>query len=92
MALINGMALTSAMSLPGFVLLRAALWWGGAVSPVPFVVAGAGNGIVALSLFFGRPTWDAGFLAMGLAAGLVYWGAERRIARGVIRRAAMGTA
>ncbi len=91
-ALASGMLLTLMLSLPGFALLRAALWWGRETSPVLFSLAGAVNGQVALSLFFQRPTGDAGFLAMGLAAGLVYWGTERWIARGLIRRAGVGTA
>jgi hypothetical protein len=83
--LIAGLVLALFFSLPGFVGLRLGLWAAdlGAAWPVggaAFALAGAANGILALSLAFGRPMAEAGFAGIGLAAGAAYWLVERRVA------------
>lgn len=85
-ALAAGLVLAASMSLPGFVVLRLGLWGAGLSALAAFAAAGAVNSMLALTLFFWRPTADPYFLAMGLAAGAVYWGTERAIAGAVIAR------
>lgn len=83
----SGMALTLAMSLPGFVVLRLGLWAAGVSALPAFAVAGGINSAVALTLFFRRPTADLGFVAMGLVAGAVYLVAEKAVlGRVLVRR------
>lgn len=85
-ALLSGLALTAAMALPGFVVLRGLMWGFRVEHLVCFGSAGALNGEVSLSLFFQRPMFDLYFGAMGLVAGMIYWLVERRVADGNLKR------
>jgi hypothetical protein len=76
----------AAMSgLPGFALARLGLWWFGAQNPVFFVAAGSFTGVLAAAVicfpYHLQILWTHGLgligAAVGGAASLVYWQAER---------------
>jgi hypothetical protein len=85
-ALSNGWLLTATMSGPGFVVLRGLLWAMRTVHWFSFAVAGALNGVAALSIFGGKLMPNVWFAAMGLVVGLIYWAVERKIARTIVVR------
>jgi hypothetical protein len=82
----SGTVIAAIFSLPGFVVLRLALWSGGVRGLAWFAAAGAANGLIALSFFFQRPTWDGNFAVMGLVAGAVYWWIDRTVAGRTLAR------
>ena len=79
-ALGSSWLLTAVTSLPGFILLRLALWKTGTTSWIAFAMAGAANGLIAPLFVGGGLMLNPWFAAMGAGAGLLYWGAEKMAA------------
>ena len=80
-SLFSGFVITAMTALPGFAVLRAALWRTGSRALWRFALAGGINGVVALSILARGPVWDLWFLGMGLVAGAVYWWVEAGVWR-----------
>jgi hypothetical protein len=75
---LTGILITGMTAFPGYAALRLALWATASGQLWRFALAGGANGLIALSIFSGRPVWDSWFVGMGLAAGTVYGLVERR--------------
>jgi hypothetical protein len=79
-------ALTAALSLPGFVVLRVTMWWARLSNIGLFALAGAVNATIALVIF--RRVFDVNLLlaGAGLVAGGVYHVVEQSAGGQVLMR------